>query len=150
MLPPLFARQRRRLLSWTIPACAAAIALLLIALPPSLQAGGNGRLRASHSIASAVPGALAFPIVDVAHDPFVPEVRAALGASEAGKGTTVVRAIVLGESPKALVDIDGRTIVVGVGSSLGSAVVTAIAADAVLLDDGERLALDETGAGGVK
>jgi hypothetical protein len=54
----------------------------------------------------------------------------------------VVDAIALGESPKALVEIDGRTTAVGLGSSLRSNVVTEIDSGGLLLADGERLRLN--------
>jgi hypothetical protein len=50
-----------------------------------------------------------------------------------------IRAIGLGESPKVLVEIGGRTSTVGLGSSLEGNVVTEIDSSGLLLGDGERL-----------
>ena len=53
----------------------------------------------------------------------------------------VIDAIALGASPKALVEIDGRTMTVGLGSSLRSNVVTEIDSNGLLLSNGTRLHL---------
>jgi hypothetical protein len=53
-----------------------------------------------------------------------------------------VTAIVMGPQPTAVVEHGIRTDVVGVGDRVGSATVSAIASDAVILSDGRRLALN--------
>jgi len=54
----------------------------------------------------------------------------------------VVRAVVLGDSPRALVDIDGSVHVVGIGDAVGDAAVVRIDAHGVALSDGSRLPME--------
>lgn len=58
-----------------------------------------------------------------------------------GAGVLVLRAVVDGRPPRALVEIGDRPIVVRVGSRLGWATVTAISPGEVRLDDGRTLRL---------
>jgi hypothetical protein len=67
---------------------------------------------------------------------------ASLARSQKRAGVVpVIRGIALGASPKALVEIGGRTFVVGLGSSLQRNVVTEIDSTGLLLADGSRLHL---------
>ena len=54
----------------------------------------------------------------------------------------VVRAVVLGKHPKALLEIDGRTRIVGAGARLRGIAIDAVTAQGVTLEDGERLPVD--------
>jgi hypothetical protein len=72
-----------------------------------------------------------------------PEPQHAAGISPNHR-TAFIREIVLGDLLKAVVVVDGRTIVVDPGSSLGRHLVAEIDSHGVLLDDGERLRLEAT------
>jgi hypothetical protein len=54
----------------------------------------------------------------------------------------IVRAIVLGDPPRALVEVGGAVRVVGVGDRLGTLAVVGIASGRVTLSDGSSLTLD--------
>ncbi|MBV8433780.1 MAG: hypothetical protein JO029_05810, partial [Candidatus Eremiobacteraeota bacterium] len=54
----------------------------------------------------------------------------------------IVRAVLLGASPKALVELDGRTRIVEIGTRLGGTTIAAINAQGITLDDGERVPID--------
>jgi hypothetical protein len=110
----------------------------------------------------AVPERLRFPAVQVRRDPFTPSLEIGAGtegmpsddgggivlppnaAAEEGATATrsvvpTLRAVILGASPRALVDLAGRSVVVAIGSPLLSSIVTAIGKDGVVLQDGESL-----------
>lgn len=56
----------------------------------------------------------------------------------------IVRAIVLGDPPRALIDLSGTVRVLGVGDRLGALVVTGITEGRVTLSDGSALILDDS------
>jgi hypothetical protein len=70
------------------------------------------------------------------------------GATQGGPASTpsglgpIVRAIVLGEPPRALVEAGGTVRVLGVGDRLGALTVVGITAGRVTLSDGSSLILD--------
>ena len=72
------------------------------------------------------------------HDPFVPDAVAAEETNEAGTPASV-GAVILGAEPKALVEVSGRSELVGIGSSLAGGTVVSITRNGILLDDGVRL-----------
>lgn len=71
-------------------------------------------------------------------DPFVPQ------AAELPQGV-VVRAVVLGTAPHALVELGGETVLVGVGDTIGGVPVVAIDDRGVRLADGTLLHFEESG-----
>lgn len=99
--------------------------------------------------------ALRYPGLAIGRDPFAPVIVPMLGASgeypaslvlppnagagDPGLGATRLRGIALGARPAALVDVSGRIVVVGIGSSLLGSTVVAIRRDFVLLQDGEEI-----------
>src|SRR5581483_1370858 len=103
-----------------------------------------------------VPPALDVPNVNIRRDPFAaPATPPSLGGlpgdpsagmvlpPNAAAGAPVLRAIVAGPQPKALIDVGGRPTVVGIGSPLAGSAVAAIGKTVVVLDDGRTLHLSE-------
>jgi hypothetical protein len=99
---------------------------------------------------------LDYPAYVVKRDPFAAPAVAAMPGSQDNASTMddkaalervdaspVLRAIVLGASPKALIDIGGHTSLVGVGSPLAGSRIVAIQATGIELADGSRLKLLE-------
>ncbi len=142
------------------------VALVLVFGPLPTSADDESTLTlAINSPASLQP--LQYPALSLSRDPFlvppslkldavVPEPIPAidpgfvlppnLGASVDG-GSPVgvsVRAVVVGESPKALLQIGRRTVFVGVGSHVGGSIVVEINAKSVRLSDGTRLLLAQS------
>ncbi|HEY1680761.1 MAG TPA: hypothetical protein VGF98_03885 [Candidatus Tumulicola sp.] len=66
------------------------------------------------------------------------------GSSPVGLVSASVRAVVVGESPKALLQIGSRTVFVGIGSHVGGSIVVEIDANSVRLSDGTRLLLAQS------
>jgi hypothetical protein len=66
------------------------------------------------------------------------------GGSPVGPVGVSVRAVVVGDSPKALLQIGRRTVFVGVGSHVGGSIVVEIDANSVRLSDGTRLLLAQS------
>lgn len=103
-----------------------------------------------------VPAALDVPVLNIRRDPFsapatATPVSGLPGDPSAGMvlppnaaaGAPVLRAIVAGPQPKALIDVGGRPSVVGIGSPLAGSTVAAIGKTVVVLDDGRTLHLTE-------
>ena len=111
----------------------------------------------------ALPGRLRYPTPEVRRDPFVanvdvPDAGGGLegavagivlppnaGASETAQttGAAVVRGVLLGTKPGALVETGGRVVFVHVGSPLLGSSVSSIGASGVALQDGETLRFPE-------
>lgn len=151
MFEPLNASQRRRMLRWSVAACAIAILLVPLAALPGPEFSDVQNASAGVQVPD-VPEKLAYPALDVRHDPFA---RPTQGPSiddddpdfvlppNAGIASEpVVRAVVVGPDPKALVEIDGQARIVGIGTHLGAESIAGITTQGVTLDDGERLPLD--------
>lgn len=66
------------------------------------------------------------------------------GGSPVGPVGASVRAIVAGDSPKALLQLGSRTVFVGLGSHVGGSIVVEINANSVRLSDGTRLLLAQS------
>jgi hypothetical protein len=106
----------------------------------------------------ALPGRIRYPAPDVRRDPFVPNdsMTAAwrddagsivlppnAGAGQRNSSTPLLRGLVLGLQPSALVEIGGRSVIVKTGSPLLGSSVTSIGKNGVLLEDGEELRFPE-------
>jgi hypothetical protein len=109
----------------------------------------------------ALPGPIRYPEPDVRRDPFVPsepevEPGAAwrddgggivlppnAGAAQTSAGALLVRGVVLGPHPSALVQIGGRSFVVKAGSPLLGSSVRSIVKTGLVLQDGEELRFPE-------
>lgn len=164
---PLFGRQRRALLRSSCFVFCGAVALVPMTLPPVMAQGGSDAPDPRTAL-PLVPQRLTYPAVVVDRDPFVsaqPAVPVANGLSDAGSddpgivlppndaagsvngapganaALPIVRAIILGPSPKALVDANGRSAVVGIGSPLGGSTIVTMSANAVELADGTSFPL---------
>lgn len=102
------------------------------------------------------PGASSSSALRIARDPFGmppgpppaqgPPALPGMAAlpPNAGAGAPVLRAIIDGAPPRALLEVGDRPLIVRVGSHLGFATVTAISASEVRLDDGRTLRLAGT------
>jgi len=136
MIKPLYARERRALGQISATLCTGPLLLGVLLIPKSIQAEAEGFHAPSRIATPRVPDRLAYPTLDVRRDPFLSEIAA---GSPAAAGAAVVRAVVLGASPHALVDEGGAARVVQIGSTLAGATVADINATGVVLDDGRRL-----------
>jgi hypothetical protein len=147
MLLPLPANGRRALVRYACAACGVSLALLPLAM--------RSESSVEASPVSSHPVLPPLPVTDspratswkVTRNPFAPDERTnpGLPGNLVAEGdsirTLLVRAVVLGSAPKALLEVNGRLIVVGVGGTIGSAKIEAIDGQGVVLDDGDRLAL---------
>ena len=151
MFDPLNVNQRRRLLRWSIATSTTALLLVpLAALPGPAFDENSGRLAAPQ--VPAIPERLAYPALTVRHDPFgrpTPppatlgdDSEMVLPPNDGLLAVPIVRAVLLGASPKALVELDGRTRIVEIGTRLGGTTIAAINAEGITLDDGERVPID--------
>jgi hypothetical protein len=108
-----------------------------------------------------LPGRIRYPEPDVRRDPFVPSEPAAehgaawrddaggivlppnAGAAQTSARAPLVRGVVLGPHPSALVEIGGRSFVVKTGSPLLGSSVRSIVKTGLFLQDGEELRFPE-------
>lgn len=152
---PRASEPRRSL--WTAAGCAA----VLICLGPfgsALPADEESSAPAFRFDVPNVPTHLDFPVVSVFRDPFVPAVVApvrTLADAETDGGATgvlppnaaaagpVLRGVIVGPTPRALLEMGGKLTIVGIGTPIGNSTVLAISEKAIVLDDGETLRLLE-------
>jgi len=90
---------------------------------------------------AAAPGKLVFPSYSLGRDPFVPAVSEA-SRTEAADPTPsgpIVRAIVTGSQPRALIEIGGSVRMIAVGDRVGEAIVLSIDSEGVSLSGSVRL-----------
>jgi hypothetical protein len=150
MVKPLFANQRRWLLRTAVAACAMTLLLAPLIRPVRFEANAANRPPVGTFPAPAVPEQLKYPVFSVARDPFVPpgtpnlpplgaDGTLVLPPNDVIDAAPVVRAIVRGASPRALIDTGGRVQMVGIGDTVSGAKITAIDARGIVLDDGETL-----------
>jgi hypothetical protein len=147
------------------------IVALVVALAPLATSADD---ESSRTLATDFPASLQplrYPALSLTRDPFLapPSLRldaapteaiAGIGpgfilppnlAASADGGPTVVpigvslRAVVVGNIPKALVQIGTRTLLVGIGSRVAGSIVVEIDAKSVRLSDGTRLVLGASG-----
>jgi hypothetical protein len=140
---PLRTEQRRTLLRYALLACGVSASLLPFATPENVVAQAAGELPIAHRATVLPSGALAYPHIDVARDPFVPAAAAVAPDGTqvpVGTGPLLVRAVVLGASPHALIDVAGREQILGIGDALLETTVTGIDERGVHLENGESLA----------
>ncbi len=137
MRKPIPTNRRRSIVRAALAASGTAIALLPLATPWTLQAHAGDPAPVRKPPSAAPLPELAYPAAVVVRDPFA-------GAPGPGSETAAVAAprvgaLVLGAHPRALIENGERAELVGVGSAVGSAVVTAITSAGVLLDDGTTI-----------
>jgi hypothetical protein len=127
-----------------------------VALTPAEVRSRLDRTRADAPPPAAAPPPLAVVVPD--GDPFVPRApddtatpaaaaaaAAALPLAPRAPDGPIVRAIVTGDRPSALVDDGTATRLVGPGDRVAGATVTGIDANGIALDDGRRIALPAAG-----
>lgn len=161
MLPGLYDDERRSLKRVATMLIFAAAAVLPLTAQSSSVAGAADVPAKSQDASAVLPARLTYPGFSVSRDPFVPPAdvrkkleRAAMRIGQAndvgvafpsnagvGSGTAIVRAIVLGDPARALVEENGTVQVLAVGDRIGELRVTAITAGGVSLSDGSHLVL---------
>jgi hypothetical protein len=162
MLQPISDDDRRSLVRLAGMLCCSSIALLAVMQHSPIAAGAQDGVLALRQRAPALPGELRFPTLRVMRDPFVsnqalaetPSRNAAdpqivlppnAGASDLPVLTVasapVVRAVILGESSRALIELGGDVHVFAVGDRIGSATISSIRSDGVTLSNAVRLPL---------
>ena len=134
MLPALLDNDRRTLMRVAVMMCTASLGILPMTVPSSSTARADARPARGATQDFGIPQKLAFPPVAFARDPFVPDAT----AREAESGA-VLRAVVTGPQPRALVEIAGVARVVRVGDRIGQGVVLSIDAGGVVLSGGLEL-----------
>lgn len=166
----LYDDERRTLIqTGVLLICGACAVLPFTISPASVSAQAQEAPNALYLAAPVVPGRLRFPDVSVNRDPFIPDqtgqssLAVPLDASSSDGGIGIVlppnpgasgdsipssaptgiavRAIVLGDQSRALIDIGSSVRVVGIGDLIGSATVRAIDAHRVILSNGMKLTL---------
>lgn len=168
MLIPLRDNDRRLFVALSLALSLGSASLLPLTAQSALD-GGVTETALAAPVVPRIPGALTFPEIKVARDPFVPlpavsDARENLaptqtadiilppnagaeqmpGLSVAGEaGTPVVRAVVLGPQSRALIEDGGSVKVLGVGDALGNATISAIDSTGIELSTGTRLLLTE-------
>lgn len=142
--------QRKGLLSIGACMCATAVALTPLAGRSSFDAGVVHAASASRVTVAAAAQSTPAPPVVVVRDPFLNEtqdVSAAqkpVGAAGApSHGFPVVRAVISGTQPRALVDQDGSIRIVAIGDRIAGARIEAIFARSIRLANGVTLELKD-------
>ena len=153
MTRPITTNQRRSVTRASLATCIVSLLLLPLAMPPRTSAGPAYGTNAMRELPE-IPPPLTYPALTIRHNPFV---RAASPITDgdddmlpdfvlppnAGIASPPhLKALILGVSPKALVEIDGQSAIVGVGMKLEGAAIVRIDSDGVELDNGERLGLE--------
>lgn len=149
-------RSWSRLAVW---ACLWLPLLAIAAVPAALSAEDGDRELVPQFDPPPVPERLHFPTLVIRRDPFAANIASVSdGVTSADAGgdpsdlvlppnaavaSPVLRAVILGPSPKALVEVAGRAIVAGIGTPLGNSTVVAITGNSVVLQDGQSLRLAE-------
>ena len=142
----LYDDQRRALLRVGAMIATAGLAVLPCTLPPSSFAASADVPQAMHRESlPPVPGRMAFPDIAITRDPFEPNARVlarnGIADARAGEALPVVRAVVTGAQPRALVETSGVVRVLAVGDSIGADTVTEIDANGIALSSGIHLPL---------
>lgn len=118
------------------------VALLPLTLPPaSLFANARSMPERANVAVPQFPGRLEFPDVRVGRDPFVAQAMPGTRLGNSQRGAPVLRGVVLGEEPQALVDVGGIINVYSSGDRIGALSIRSIDSGGVTLEDGSRLLL---------
>jgi hypothetical protein len=151
MLPGLFDDQRRDVARLAAMLTFGAAATLPLTAQPSLVAGAaNAASALADAPLPSPPAKLTFPVLTVERDPFVPDpvavnqgvVRMAADAPATAVHAPILRAVIVGDPTRALVDVNGDIRVVGVGDRIGDLVIDRVTSEAVVLSDGSQLELE--------
>lgn len=151
---PLTTNQRRSVARVALATCIVSLLLLPLAIPPRTSAEPNG-FTANVRVLPEIPPPLTFPSLRIRHNPFLRPSQPIEGGEEDVLPPDLVlppnpgiaspphlQALILGAAPKALVEVDGRTAVVGVGTKIEGSEITEIDARGIEFDNGERLELE--------
>lgn len=153
MIRPLTTNQRRSVTRGSLATCIVSLLLLPLAMPPRTVAGANDAPAGLH-VLPEIPPPLTFPALTVRHNPFLRPALPIEGGEDtlppdlvlppnAGIATPPhLQALILGAVPKALVEVDGQTAIVGVGTRLEGSAIVQIDSRGIELDNGERLELE--------
>ncbi len=154
MLPGLYDTDRRTLMRLATMLIVGGVAVLPLTTQSSSIAVASDAHGQTNDAGLARPARLTFPGFALSRDPFVPEqairekIEGESGATPTGliAGAPVpiapiVRAIVVGDPPRALVEEDGTVRVLAPGDRLGALRITAITAEGLTLSDGSHLLL---------
>lgn len=154
MIPALTTNQRRTLARGSVAMCIVSLLLLPLAMPPRTSAGTAANTFGPLRALPEIPDPLTYPALAIRHNPFARPDLPIDGDADALPPDLVlppnagiaspphVQALIVGPVPKALVDIDGRTAIVGVGTKLEGSTIVDIDSRGIELDNGERLVLD--------
>jgi hypothetical protein len=155
MTRPITTNQRRTITRASLATCIVSLLLLPLAMPPRTSAGAAHDISSAMRVLPDIPPPLTYPAVTIRHDPFVRAALPITGGDDdmlppdfvlppnAGIASPPhLKALILGVSPKALVEIDGQTAIVGIGMKLEGAAIVRIDSRGVELDNGERLGLE--------
>lgn len=154
MVRPLTTNQRRSVTRGSLASCVVSLMLLPLAAPPSTSAGtSSSNSSASRSLPS-IPPPLVYPALTIHHNPFLRPLPPIAADDDALPPDFVLppnagifspprlQALILGAVPKALIEVDGKTAIVGVGTKLEGSAIVQIDARGIELDDGERLGIE--------
>lgn len=164
MLPALYDDERRAIARVAGMLVLGAACVLPMTVQGSAVASAD-ETNAPHAAAIPhLPGPLTFPAYTLTRDPFETDRAIAAGAPRSAiavvlppnigagadgddavpaSGNLAVRAIVLGERSRALVEEGGNVRVVGIGDAVDGLTVTEITASGIVLSDGSRVPLAE-------
>ncbi len=139
----LFDDERKMLLTTAGMLIAGALAVLPLTFPPRwVVAHAHPLPDAGQVTVSAPSDGIPFPQINVERDPFVPLVSDAAFGRAAG-GAVVIRAVVVGDDPRALVERKGEVRVLAIGDAVGTQRIVAIDALGIILGDGTRLTVEK-------
>jgi hypothetical protein len=153
MIPPLTTNERRSVARVAVATSVVSLLLLPLANPPRLSADTPRETSQALRGLPEIPPPLAYPALEIRHDPFVRPAPAIAGEDDFPSDLVLppnagiaspphLQALVLGAEPKALVEVDGRTAIVGVGAKLEGAAIVGIDSRGIVFDNGQRLGLE--------
>jgi hypothetical protein len=129
MLPTLDDKQRAAMFRWGVLISLAAMTLGPSAVSPASSVDMKSPADAPSETPVRTLPAFAIPAVRLGSDPFVAK------AADVPAGTAV-RAVIFGGAPRALIEIGGKELMVGVGDAIAGVRVLAIEDRGVSLSDG--------------
>jgi hypothetical protein len=140
MLPELYDDQRASLLRASMMLCSISVLVLPLSATYSYAASARESGAGHRYVATFAPESPSFPPLIVVRDPFVPN---PIQTTLANGSPAIVRAVITGQAPRALIESNGATRVVGIGDRIGALHITAIDAGGVTLENGAKLAVPE-------
>lgn len=155
MTRPLTTNQRRSVTRASLATCIVSLLLFPLAMPPRTSAGSAHGISGTMRLLPEIPPPLTYPALTIRRNPFVRPVLPIAGGDDdmlpadfvlppnAGIASPPhLKALILGVSPKALIEVDGQTAIVGLGMKLEGAAIVRIDSRGVELDNGEHLGLE--------